>query len=98
MLHRFRVSIAGSPWAALVVLCMGFFMVLLDQTIVNVAIPSVVNGLGAQLDQVRWVLSAYTLTFATAVVAVAAVTCLAIAQGRRAPAAAPVRVPAESLQ
>jgi EmrB/QacA subfamily drug resistance transporter len=60
-----RRSIGGSQWAALLVLCLGFFMVLLDQTIVNVAIPSIVDGLGAQLDQVLWVLSAYTLTYAT---------------------------------
>src|SRR2546423_7259086 len=39
-------------------------MVLLDLTIVNIAIPSMVDGLGASLDQVLWVLNAYTLTYA----------------------------------
>jgi EmrB/QacA subfamily drug resistance transporter len=58
-------STGRGQWAALVVLCMGFFMVLLDQTIVNVAIPRIVEGLGARLDQVLWVLGAYTLTYAT---------------------------------
>jgi EmrB/QacA subfamily drug resistance transporter len=53
-----------NPWAVLVVLCMGFFMVLLDITIVNIAIPSMVDGLHASLDQVLWVLNAYTLTYA----------------------------------
>jgi EmrB/QacA subfamily drug resistance transporter len=53
-----------NPWAVLVVLCMGFFMVLLDITIVNIAIPSMVDGLHAGLDQVLWVLNAYTLTYA----------------------------------
>src|SRR5262252_4288097 len=43
---------------------MGFFMVLLDITIVNIAIPSMVDGLKASLDQVLWVLNAYTLTYA----------------------------------
>jgi len=54
----------ANPWAVLVVLCMGFFMVLLDITIVNIAIPSMVDGLKASLDQVLWVLNAYTLTYA----------------------------------
>jgi EmrB/QacA subfamily drug resistance transporter len=53
-----------NPWAVLVVLCLGFFMVLLDLTIVNIAIPSMVDGLKASLDQVLWVLNAYTLTYA----------------------------------
>jgi len=48
----------------LAVLCLGFFMVLLDLTIVNIAIPSMVDGLHASLDQVLWVLNAYTLTYA----------------------------------
>src|SRR5262249_56715365 len=43
---------------------MGFFMVLLDITIVNIAIPSMVDGLKASLDQILWVLNAYTLTYA----------------------------------
>jgi EmrB/QacA subfamily drug resistance transporter len=43
---------------------MGFFMVLLDITIVNIAIPSMIDGLRAGLDQVLWVLNAYTLTYA----------------------------------
>jgi EmrB/QacA subfamily drug resistance transporter len=54
----------ANPWAVLTVLCMGFFMVLLDITIVNIAIPSMVDGIKASLDQVLWVLNAYTLTFA----------------------------------
>ena len=54
----------ANPWAVLTVLCMGFFMVLLDLTIVNIAIPSMIDGLKASLDQVLWVLNAYTLTYA----------------------------------
>src|SRR5256884_3801966 len=54
----------NNPWAVLVFLCLGFFMVLLDVTIVNIAIPSMIDGLKASLDQVLWVLNAYTLTFA----------------------------------
>ncbi|MBJ7597838.1 DHA2 family efflux MFS transporter permease subunit [Candidatus Nephthysia bennettiae] len=54
----------NNPWAVLVFLCLGFFMVLLDVTIVNIAIPSMIDGLKASLDQVIWVLNAYTLTYA----------------------------------
>ena len=54
----------ANPWAVLTVLCMGFFMVLLDLTIVNIAIPSMIDGLKASLDQVLWVLNGYTLTYA----------------------------------
>src|ERR687886_1502025 len=54
----------GNPWAALVVICMGFFMILLDTTIVNIAIPSIIDDLHASLDQVLWVLNVYLLTYA----------------------------------
>ena len=54
----------NNPWAVLLCLCLGFFMVLLDVTIVNIAIPSIIDGLKAGLDQVIWVLNAYTLTYA----------------------------------
>ena len=36
-----------SPWLVLTVLCMGFFMILLDTTIVNIALPSLTVGLTA---------------------------------------------------
>ena len=53
-----------NPWLALLVLCMGFFMILLDTTIVNIAIPSIIDGLKASLDQILWVLNAYILVYA----------------------------------
>lgn len=52
------------PWLALLVLCLGTFAVLLDTTIVNVALPSLVTGLHAPLDQAIWVINAYLLVFA----------------------------------
>ncbi|MGW6931070.1 MFS transporter [Lentzea sp. NPDC054927] len=45
-------------------LCIGFFMTLLDTTIVNVAMPSMMTGLNATLNDVIWVASAYLLAFA----------------------------------
>ena len=53
-----------SPWLALLALCFGFFVILLDTTIVNVAIPTMLVSLHASLDQILWVVNAYVLTFA----------------------------------
>lgn len=53
-----------SPWLALAVLALGLFMTLLDLTIVNIAIPSLVSSLRASLDQILWMLNAYSLVFA----------------------------------
>src|SRR2546421_8917013 len=50
--------------AALGVLVLGLFMTLLDLTIINIAIPSILDGLHASLDQVLWVLNAYSLLYA----------------------------------
>ncbi len=52
------------PWSALVVLCLGAFAILMDGTIVNVALPSMMTGLHAPLDQALWVVNAYLLVFA----------------------------------
>src|ERR1700693_3506976 len=53
-----------NPWLVLVVLTTGFFMILLDTTIVNVAIPAMSAGLNTTLDQILWVLNAYILVYA----------------------------------
>jgi len=54
----------GNPWAILLTLSLGFFMTLLDLTIVNIAIPGIMEGLGASLDQALWVVNAYVLVLA----------------------------------
>ncbi|WP_030172788.1 DHA2 family efflux MFS transporter permease subunit [Spirillospora albida] len=54
----------GNPWAILLTLSLGFFMTLLDLTIVNIAIPSMIDRLDASLDQVLWVVNAYVLVLA----------------------------------
>lgn len=59
-MSRFR----SSPWAVLLVLCLGFFMILLDTTIVNIAIPSIIDTFQASLDQILWVLNSYILVYA----------------------------------
>src|SRR5262245_54337814 len=53
-----------SPWLVLIILCLGFFMILLDTTIVNIAIPSMSESLDASLSDILWVLNAYILVFA----------------------------------
>jgi EmrB/QacA subfamily drug resistance transporter len=52
------------PWPALWALVVGFFMILVDTTIVSVANPAVMAGLHTDIDAVIWVTSAYLLTYA----------------------------------
>lgn len=56
-------------WHALAVTLVVGFMSLLDVTIVNVAIPSIQQGLGASAEAVQWVVSGYALTFGLVLVA-----------------------------
>jgi EmrB/QacA subfamily drug resistance transporter len=46
------------------VLCLGFFMILLDTTIVNIAVPALTSSVHASLDQVLWIVNAYTIVYA----------------------------------
>ena len=50
-------------WAALLVLCLGNLMIVLDTTIVNVALPSIRQDLGFSESSLAWVVNAYLLTF-----------------------------------
>ena len=50
--------------ALLIVVCLAQFMVILDVSIVNVALPSIQGGLGFSETGLQWVVNAYTLTFA----------------------------------
>lgn len=54
----------ANPWLVLIFLSLGFFMILLDTTIVNIAIPSIISALHSSLDQILWVLNAYLLVYA----------------------------------
>src|SRR5207245_7438842 len=47
-----------SRWIALVVLCVGMLMIVLDQTIVNVALPSIQRDLGFSTSNLAWVVNA----------------------------------------
>ncbi len=50
-------------WIALVVLCAGFLMIILDQTIVNVALPTIQNDLHFSQTNLAWVVNAYLIAF-----------------------------------
>ncbi|SEB81325.1 drug resistance transporter, EmrB/QacA subfamily [Paramicrobacterium humi] len=52
------------PWPALWALVIGFFMILIDTTIVSVANPAIIEGLDTSIDDVLWVTSAYLLAYA----------------------------------
>jgi EmrB/QacA subfamily drug resistance transporter len=51
-------------WWSLAVLCMTLLVIGLDNTILNVALPSLVNDLGATTSQLQWIVDGYTLVFA----------------------------------
>jgi MFS family permease len=53
-----------NPWHALWALVVGFFMILVDATIVTVATPAIMRDLGADVTSVVWVTSAYLLAYA----------------------------------
>jgi EmrB/QacA subfamily drug resistance transporter len=55
------------PWPALFALCLGFFMILVDTTIVTVATPAIISDLHADVNSVVWVTSAYLLAYAVPV-------------------------------
>jgi EmrB/QacA subfamily drug resistance transporter len=54
---------ARARWIALIVVCFGQFMVILDATIVNVALPSIQTDLDLSTEQLQWIVNAYTLLF-----------------------------------
>src|SRR5262249_32382865 len=52
-----------SRWIALYVLCVGMLMIVLDVTVVNVALPSIKNDLGFSQSSLAWVVNAYLISF-----------------------------------
>ena len=57
------MSSSRTRWFALIVLCLGTLMIVLDTTIVNVALPSIRTDLGFSQTSLAWVVNAYLLTF-----------------------------------
>src|ERR1700694_4308252 len=54
---------SSGRWFALIVLCLGALMIVLDQTVVNLALPSIRQDLGFSETSLAWVVNAYLLTF-----------------------------------
>jgi EmrB/QacA subfamily drug resistance transporter len=54
---------ATNPWIVLVLICLAQFMVILDATIVNVALPSIQKDLELSEANLQWIINAYTLVF-----------------------------------
>src|SRR3954451_12360714 len=51
-------------WWTLAAVAVGLFMIMLDNTVVNVALPSIQRDLGADLSELQWIVTGYALTFA----------------------------------
>src|ERR1700679_2441450 len=56
-------SLRGGRWLSLFILCLGDLMIVLDTTIVNVALPSIRADLAFSEASLAWVVNAYLLTF-----------------------------------
>src|SRR6187401_3731633 len=54
---------ARSRWLALLIVCLGDLMIVLDVTIVGVALPSIREDLGFSEESLAWVVNAYLLTY-----------------------------------
>ncbi len=57
------VQPTSSRWLSLLVLCTGFLMIILDSTIVNVALPSIQRDLGFSQSSLAWVVNAYLIAY-----------------------------------
>ena len=58
------MSAARERWLALGVLCAALLVIVVDNTIVNVALPTLAHDLDAEMRELQWVVDAYTLVFA----------------------------------
>jgi EmrB/QacA subfamily drug resistance transporter len=68
MRNRVRLNDGNRRWWTLAAMCFALFMIMLDNTVVNVALPSIQKDLEASLPGLVWTLNAYTLTFAVLLV------------------------------
>jgi EmrB/QacA subfamily drug resistance transporter len=62
--YRHLITDDNRRWWTLGAMCFALFMVMLDNTVVNVALPSIQRELHAQISELEWVVNGYTLTFA----------------------------------
>jgi EmrB/QacA subfamily drug resistance transporter len=62
--HRHLITEANAKWWTLGAMCFALFMIMLDNTVVNVALPSIERDLGSSISGLEWTLNGYTLAFA----------------------------------
>jgi EmrB/QacA subfamily drug resistance transporter len=63
--HRARlITEENSKWWTLGAMCFALFMIMLDNTVVNVALPSIQRDLDATISSLEWTINGYTLSFA----------------------------------
>ncbi len=62
--YRHLITDENSKWWTLGAMCFALFMIMLDNTVVNVALPSIQNDLGSTLSGLEWTVNGYTLSFA----------------------------------
>jgi EmrB/QacA subfamily drug resistance transporter len=60
-----RVNDDNVKWYTLIAACFGLFMAILDNLVVNIALPTISRDLDAKATELQWVISAYTLVFAS---------------------------------
>jgi EmrB/QacA subfamily drug resistance transporter len=65
---RIRLNEGNRKWWTLAAMCFALFMIMLDNTVVNVALPSIQRDLHASISSLEWTVNAYTLTFAVLLV------------------------------
>jgi EmrB/QacA subfamily drug resistance transporter len=68
VISRLLPTDANRRWWTLAAMCFALFMVMLDNTVTNVALPSIQRDFGASLSALEWTINAYTLTFAVLLV------------------------------
>src|SRR6476469_3521422 len=68
MTERIRLHEGNRKWWTLAAMCFALFMIMLDNTVVNVALPSIQRDLHASISSLEWTVNAYTLTFAVLLV------------------------------
>jgi len=62
--YRHLITEENAKWWALAAMCFALFMIMLDNTVVNVALPSIQRDLGASIAGLEWTINGYTLSFA----------------------------------
>jgi len=67
-IRAMQMNDGNRRWWALAAMCFALFMIMLDNTVVNVALPSIQRGLHASTASLEWTVNAYTLSFAVLLV------------------------------